>query len=455
MDNLKHPQPVKKSSLSISLQIPLLLGGILLFYLCLTSAVSIWKITQVSEQQFQKLGNILVEQTATAARDSLVAGDHLSLNVILSQLTLSEMVTRATIYNIDDKPIASTESKDYDASKNYALFSAQIDYQNVIVGELQLELKKVHLKYPDQQLYWVLLGIAVLGLIGIVMVWIYAKKRQRILARAVRQLQGMAKGHIAYGAKVKNEITQLSAQLDYLIAQEFSQASSQKPHQEPACEEAIVTLSPEPLPELHPEPVAIIEEPIVGPVEAEEPEKSIILAIRLSNLHDLHRSLNQAALITLMEKQLPFIAYAAKRHNGELQYSAEGNAYIAISTQPGINQTIFQAICCAQLVQELLHQAKENDGVSFEVELGISTIQPQTPGSEHPSLIDAATSQALMLARLGRGRLLLDGHYNNERQREIKVTLHKTTFGDDIFEVSPLPSRLQPVLKNKTEHIHS
>lgn len=417
-------------ALSISRQIPLLMGGTLFFSLFFAGIVATSQISHVSQDQAESLGDILVKQTAITARDSLVAGDRLSLNVILSQLTQSNAIVSATIYGADNARVAVTESKSYRPTKTYARFTTPIEYQNTTVGRLLLEIDPDQLEQPAQQTLLTFMGIALLlGITGMVVSWNYAKNRQLILRRSIIQLVDLSNDHIAYRPSVRDEFTLLSEQLAYLIEKEA---------EKPAMSDETTDTSAE------------IESPVLP-----EPKTkgAVVLALRFTNFSQLHRELGQSEMIKLLQQQLPYIKHAATLNNGELEYSAEGHAYISFSTEHGADPATFKAICCARLIEALLDTISKNGEMSLIIEQGISTITPQYPGDEHPSLIDAATSQALMLATLGRGRLLLDGHYTDENLKDIQAVLFETDIGEDIYEVMGLSEQYKLMLERQTRQI--
>ncbi|MTI13209.1 hypothetical protein [Sansalvadorimonas verongulae] len=421
------------SQLSIGKQIPLLLGGTLIGSLLFAGLLATSEITKITHQQADRLGNALAEQTANAARDLLVTGDRLSLNVMLGQLTHSEYITRATIFSIDNKRIASTESPDYDPDKTYALYTASIDYQNVIAGQLRLEVDMDRFERPSQEALLLFLGLTILlGTTGVVVAWNYGRSRSLLLARCVRQLQGLGQGARVYNNKIQDEVLQLAAQLEYLIT------SGYKPAQ----------------PVTAPSPVELDEENIE---EASEPalESPVVLAIRFSNMAHLNQTLNQVVLLTLLEKRLPRINDAAKLYNGSLEYSAEGNAYVSFSRHNGEENAIQEAICCARLVQKLITVQEESDPAALSLQLGISTLDTAKPGDQHPSLIDAASSQAIMLANLGDGLLILDTQDREELEGLLQISLSETGFGEDIVEVGPLPEQFHLLIDRQAEQIRN
>ena len=421
------------SQLSIGKQIPLLLGGTLFISMIFAGLLASNEISKITQQQADKLGNALAQQTANAARDLLVTGDRLSLNVMLGQLTHSDYITRATIFSIDNKRIASTESPDYNPDKTYALYTASIDYQNVIAGQLRLQVDMERFERPAQEALLLFMGLTILlGTTGAVVSWNYGRSRSLLLSRAVRQLQGLGQGR-AYNEKIKDEVWQLAAQVEHLIT------SGYQPSQ------TVSTPAP-----IEPEEGFEAEYTEASKTEDNNP---IILAIRFSNMALLSQTLNQVSLLTLIEQRLPRINDAAQLYNGSLEYSAEGNAYISFSRQSGEEGAIHEAICCARLIQKLITVAEEGDPEALTLELGISTIDVAKPGDQHPSLITSATSQAIMLANLGGGQLVLDTENREELQGQLQIELSETGFGHDIVEVGPLPEKCHLLIDRQAEQI--
>lgn len=422
-------------ALSISRQIPLLMGGMLFFSLLLAGVVAISQISNISREQATSLGNTLVKQTAISAREALVAGDQLSLNILLNQLAQAGGVASASIYDADNGRIAVTESKSYRPTTTYAQFTSPIEYQNTPIGRLLIEIDADLLGEPAQKSLLIFLGIALLlGLTGMVLSWRYAKKRQLILRHSIVQLVDLSGDHVAYQPSVRDEFIQLVEQINYLIEQDSERAT-------------IAARAPEP------ESAATVEL-IVPEIPKDEPVKEfVVLALCFTNFPQLYRELGQAEMIRLLQEQLPYIKYAVTLHDGELAYSAEGHAYISFSKDCGADLAAFKAICCVRLIETLFDMLKKGDEQRLTIEQGISTISPRYPGDEHPSLVDAATSQALMLAKLGHGRLLLDGQYTDESLKDIQAVLVETDFGADIYEVMGLSQEYKQLLERQARQI--
>ena len=413
------------SRLSIGKQIPLLLGGTLILSLLFAGVVTTSEISKSSQNQADLLGKTLAEQTAIAARDFLVTGDRLSLNVMLSQLTKNNSVAKATIFTIDDKRIAGTEAENYQQGKQYTIYNAPISYQNVATGELRLEMDNSRFEHATFKALLLFTALAaLLGVTGTVVAWNFARERQLLLTRSVRQLQGLCQGRKAFGENVKDEVRQIAHQLEFLITHAGTNNM-----------------------------VSIPE-----PVQPEEPQKeqsendNIILALRFSNLSQLHQQLSREMLLDLLEQELPLISEAAQINHGILNYSAEGNAYISFERNGKEGSGVFAAVCCAKLIQKLMADDQVESPAALSVELGISTLLPNIPGESHPALADSATSLALMLARLGEGRLLMGSH-SQECNEQTQTALLPTEFGEDIMEVGELPEEHLKMLDRQAEKI--
>ena len=270
------------SSLSIGKQIPLLLGITLGLSLLFAGVVTTNEISESSKQQADQLGNTLAEQTAIAARDFLVTGDRLSLNVMLSQLTRNNSVSKAAIYSIDDQRIAATVADNYQQNKQYSLYTAPIHYQNVVTGELRLEIDNARFEYATYKALLLFTALAVLlGLTGTVVAWNFARERQLLLTRSVRQLQGLCQGRVAYSEEIKDEVLQIAHQLEFMI----THAGSHN-----------IASIPEPAPQ--------ISEPEKTPVKADD---DIILALRFSNLSQLHQQLSRMLCLICWSRSYPVL----------------------------------------------------------------------------------------------------------------------------------------------------
>ena len=99
-----------------------------------------------------------------------------------------------------------------------------------------------------------------------------------------------------------------------------------------------------------------------------------------------------------------------------------------------------------------MHDEHSHHPDNLAVELGISTLTPNSPGESHPALADSATSHALMLARLGRGKLLMDSR-SQECNEQTQTALLPTEFGEDIMEVGELPEEHLKMLDRQAEKI--
>ncbi len=438
------------SRLSIGKQIPLLLGGTLFISLLFAGILATNQITQISDQQIDNLGKALAKQTAKSARDLLITGDRLSLNVLLAQLTNSEHIAQATIFSIDNKRIASTQARDYNPDKHYALFSAPIDYQNVIAGQLRLAVDMEKLQRPTQKALLVFIGLALLlGITGTVIAWNYARARQQSLSRSIRQLQMLCKGQLPHNPEIKDETEQVVRLAEFLISSGIDPLQSAPSVPQPTPEPTSLLPEERLLEERVPEDWR--PEELQSPLTRKNRE-GITLALRISNMGRLRNALNQDVLLNLLDERLPHIQSASQLYNGKLEYSAEGNAYITFSRDRGINIAVFDAICCATLIRKLVSEDK-GDGLGLTIEQGISTLTPAVPGTAHPSLADSASSQALMLASLGRGRMLMDGEFDEQQREEIQATLKSTEFGGDILEVTDIPEQHQALIERQSRQI--
>jgi len=114
--------------------------------LCLCSslvliAISQQHINKINQINLNQLGSQLSQQLAINARPALIKRDSLSLQSLLDELTQSETISQAAIYNIDNKPIAEAG----DRSNNKA-YTAAIHYQDTIAGHSLIIVNSTPLK---------------------------------------------------------------------------------------------------------------------------------------------------------------------------------------------------------------------------------------------------------------------------------------------------------------------
>ena len=337
----------------------LLIYGVLMVTLTLSMCMVVYsEFKSSSSHQADSIGQLLSEQTASAATDMLVTGDRLSLNILLKQLVQNPYVAEANIYSIDNRNIARATSQEASASDS-KVYSAPINYQDVIAGYVRLYLNEELLSQKPTDSLMVIVAISFLLLFtGLLLTYFYADVISSKLKLIERQLVSILPG--STNSDSINELSRVS---------QFVESQLTEKRAEPE-EEAPPT-----------------------------PETSAILAVRAKNIGRLQQLLAPQDLQEILGTFSSVIERAVKFYDGELTYTPEGNAYIRFDSDAS-NEFGLEALSCALMIEDLMNFSGENSIASIHTGIGLSFSDEvaEFPEEFHPSLNDSAATQALQLA---------------------------------------------------------
>ncbi|WP_263081634.1 AhpA/YtjB family protein [Endozoicomonas sp. Mp262] len=409
--------------LSLKLQLMLVYGFLMSVLTVLSCLLISTEIDNSSSHQADTIGSLLSEQTASAAANMLITGDRLSLNVLLNQLTQNPYIAEASIYSIDNHRIARAEGQSPASFTNSdtsgPVYSAPINYQDVIAGYVRLKLDyKVLTQKPKESLQVIIAVSALLLVMGLVFLNFYATKLADKLRLIERQLHSIFK-----------------------------------------------TLPIEPLPATEVDRIAsLVEHQLTEKIAAENAEKekisgekmAAIVSIRTKNFGRLQSLLAPQELIEIIRQQTAIVVEAAKTYGGTLSYTPEGNSYIRFSSQES-DTFAMDALCCSLLIEKLSERATENSIARIQLGLGLclSDQVSEFPEGQHPALANSAASQALMLASLPEP----DGLHMLRKQlswlpadiTEIELSEH----GDDIIRITSLTEPDDEEIEHQAEELET
>ncbi|WP_257297002.1 AhpA/YtjB family protein [Endozoicomonas sp. YOMI1] len=321
------------------------------------------EIDSSSQHQADSIGQLLSEQTASAATDMLVTGDRLSLNVLLSQLVQNPYVAEASIYSIDNQRIAKAIAKTADEGIRHPVYSSPIHYQDVIAGYARLSLNEDLLSQKPKEALLVIIAISlILLLAGLIFLQLYASS----LATQLRLIERQLRSILPTGNPIPpmtGEITRLSA---------FAEQQ-------------------------------LLEKNMAGPEEnvEEQQETAMIAVIKVKNLGRLQQLLAPRDLQDILRTHSQIISEAADYYDGEVTYTPEGNAYLRFSSKESPTFTSDALFCCL-MIEALVEKAGAINIAKTHIGIGLSVSDQQAefPEEQHPALGDSAASQALTLANL-------------------------------------------------------
>ncbi|WP_422447795.1 MULTISPECIES: AhpA/YtjB family protein [unclassified Endozoicomonas] len=351
------------SRFSIRTQLMVIFGLLMATLTIGMSLVISNEIDSSSQHQADSIGQLLSEQTASAATDMLVTGDRLSLNVLLSQLVQNPYVAEASIYSIDNQRIAKAIATTADEGIRHPVYSSPIHYQDVIAGYARLSLNEGLLSQKPKEALFVIIAISlILLLAGLIFLHLYASG----LATQLRLIERQLRSILPTGnpiPPITGEITRLSV---------FAEQQ-------------------------------LLEKKMAEPEESveEQQETSMIAAIKVKNLGRLQQLLAPRDLQDILRTHSQIISEAADYYGGEVTYTPEGNAYLRFSSKESPAFTSDALFCCL-MIEVLAEKAGAINIAKTHIGIGLSVSDQQAefPEEQHPALGDSAASQALTLANL-------------------------------------------------------
>ncbi|USE36029.1 AhpA/YtjB family protein [Endozoicomonas sp. SCSIO W0465] len=351
------------SRFSIRTQLMFIYGLLMVTLTIGMSLVISNEIDSSGQHQADSIGQLLSEQTASAATDMLVTGDRLSLNVLLSQLVQNPYVAEASIYSIDNQRIAKAVSKTADEATRHPVYSSPIHYQDVIAGYARLSLNEDILSKKPKEALLVIIAISLLLLLaGLTVLQLFASSIATRLNLIERQLRSiLPAGNPA--PPVTGEITRLST----YVEQQLLEKNLAEPEDK---------------------------------VE-EKQQTAMIAAIKVKNLGRLQQLLAPRDLQDILRTHSQIISEAAGYYGGEVTYTPEGNAYLRFSSKESPTFTS-DALSCCLMIEALAEKAGIINIAKAHIGIGLSVSDRQSefPEEQHPALGDSAASQALTLANL-------------------------------------------------------
>ncbi len=356
-----------RSALGFSIKAQMMLiFGVLMSLLTLSISFVIYKeIDSSSRHQADNIGELLSEQTASAATDMLVTGDRLSLNVLLNQLIQNPYVSEANIYSIDNRRIARATSPNSTASDKRQVYSSPIHYQDVIAGYVHLYLNEELLSQKPRDALTIIFAISFLLLLtGLVFLHFYSSMISDRLRLIERQLNSILPAPMNSPVKFSDELARISAFVESQLTEKPSDTA---------------------------EPEEVIQ----------KPETAAILSLRSKNLGRLQQLLASSDLQDLLQTHTHIIEHISGFYGGTITYTPEGNGFIRFSSEH-CEEFSTNALYCALAIDHLVKSTGAHSIATIHTGLGLSLSDdlPEFPDSQHPALTDSAASQALLLANI-------------------------------------------------------
>ena len=297
------------------------ISATLCFSCCLMlTLISYQKNVSIHASMLSQLGQELSEQLALSARAALVQGDSLSLQSLLVELTQSEHVSQAAIFNVENKPIAEAGER-----LGGATYTATIHYQDSIAGHSLITLKPdaLHTQTTGLLLQQLLLGLLFSACCYAINLWLGGK-----LSTLFKQLQSLITAP-NYPMNTRRK------KIPYFGDDELAQ---------------------------------LIQQVLKGPNPAAKHLDNTELALVHIEFQHLHTPLtdeHKAQLLTYHQQ----LSIVSKLYEGYLEIS-RANSFTALFYQhKNHNDHPFKALCCAKVIEQLFADLDESFSIKITASL--------------------------------------------------------------------------------------
>ena len=365
-----------------------------------------WLISSYSnrgllEQQADRLGQALAEQTAILLTDLVLANDLISMNVALSGLTEATGIQRISVLSVDGIVLADAQGREETIRPLVPLpiplaliraeYEAPITLDDAIAGIVRLELNLDYIEAGATNSLLLILGATSLLLtVCVLLSGIYFQYvvsfPLNLLAFA---LSNIRKGQIDTcpepnaNHELGAAIRQYNATAKFLAQNAFlKQLSIRKPNSEDQNREM-----------------------------AAGEHATTLLVISMANYHYLASTLRNAILVELLNKFYFYIDKASRLYNGNVTFCADGEAVIHFSEVQIDEDQAFFAVCCAQLFLQIIGYINDLAGETIPAKYGAAVHSGQQLNSLYSPI--SQTSNNLSGKTLDEARTICQSCPNN------------------------------------------
>ena len=427
-------------------------------------------------QQADAAGSELARQIASLVADPLAADDTLSLNIILAQWVQNPMIAHGSLTSANNRIVAEAGRRP--SAENLApgqgRFIAAVHFQDELIGQLHLSLAREPFAAPVKNLVESLLwSLVLLALIAGLIAWRFGTGMIRIMA-GLGNWYADADEPVP-GARRTDELGDLARRLAERRITDLPPMPEPEPEPEP--EPGLEPgLEPEPEPEplidivididgaisQTEQPSALNSEQLLADAETEAevslrmgeptadeqddantadalsnqleelpsaPEPALpptaVLAIRLGDLHSLHR-LPRPRLLALLERYREQLEQTSRACNGQLHTLMDGSSLIFF--HPDNPDYLGDALCCGELMRVLGHELQlqiADTGIALHIQIALChTVCGDIAVDQLP---EESPDCAQMLDRMQHSRnlLLLDSELANSGLLSDKAVLRR------------------------------
>ena len=360
--------------------------------MCVFWLISNYNTQNLLQQQADRLGQTLAQQTANQLIELMLANDRVSMNVVLTGLTRDASVAEIEVLDVDNVTIAAARAAvppartfiplPFTLTTPQAEYSAPVSLANSVAGYVRLTLDLDYIEVAAVNNLLLISGATLLLLIAAALLTsTYCQYLisfpANLLAFAISNIR---KGDIetcpepAGDSEISAAIRQFNATAEFLARNTLLSNFATR-RAEAGGEDF---------------------KPLPGKQDV------TLLTIRLGNLHYLASTVSEETMVRLLNKFYFFAGKVSQLYNGVVNYCAEGEVIINFSAIPVEEEQAFYGICAARLFLQLVDDLKDADGEQVDAKFKLAVHSGQTVSGLYSPITQSAdnlTGKTLDLAR--------------------------------------------------------
>lgn len=393
-------QHAPQSASGISLTQRILGLGLLVIALVIAAMVAMTarQFNASIQQQADALGEALVTHTAQAVAAPLALSDSLALAAVLRELVDNPYVAHAALYSVDNRTLAEAGQRPR-AGKINSLYTRSIAFEQVIAGQLHVNIDVKRLQQPLSASLQGLMLLGVVLLLGAVMLLSRLARSisqpledlRRWLAQPIGQVPHQQRNdEIGLLARTLGQHFSLPIHVQPVTTPFSANAGDAEAEAEPEDD----TL-PDDIPEASPEP------------EASLPEHCAVLAVELRLERGIYE-LDEQRYEQLLDHYGQALEEVAAAYQGQLLELADGQVLMLFHDDDEAH--VCHALCAAELLRAFAHTLQmeiADSGTTLGMQLGIACGSTVSDLSEEGLLQHPAIAEALELGRHSRNLVLV------------------------------------------------
>ena len=407
---------------------------LILLSMCAFWLISNYNTRNVLQQQADRLGQTLAQQTATQLTELVLANDLISINVILGNLTRNSAIAEIALLGVDNNILASASNAMAVATPiiplPFALAAIQQEYRapiavsNSTAGYVRVILDLSYIETAlVNNLLFITATTVLLLLLGAMLTNSYFQYMVAFPAKLLAfSLANIRKGEIdtCPEPKGENELSQAINQFN--TTAEFLAQNTFLYHIGKGIPESDRDI-----------------------FQSQPGRQGVtLLVIKMSNFQYLASTQGEDVIVGLLNKYYFYAGKVSQLYSGEVAYCSEEEVIINFGNMAMAEEQAFYAICAGQLFLQLLGDLNDVDGEAVGAKFRLAVHSGQAVGGLYSPITHETnnlTGKTLDLARQicdesPDNALLISGPAFEEAGAGSRVEAEVYSAGEDEFALS-------------------